>query len=138
MELLFLFIIAVIILGPDKLPEFARTLGKYWREFVKLREMVQREIQKELEPVESTVKEFKESIQSIERSAKELTNFSTNSEKLKVESKKEELSEDIKILAEELGVNISNKSKEEVLREIREKIKVLKHGGGGEGGSAAG
>lgn len=133
-ELLFLFIIAVIILGPDKLPEFARTLGRYWREFIKLREIVQREIQKELEPVQSTVEEFKGAVQSIKQSTKELTKLPATSSGTEAEAKVEELDSEIKSLAEELGINTENKSKDEVLREIRERIKVLRHGGG-EGGA---
>lgn len=56
-ELVLILIIAVIVLGPGKLPEVARALGKTMREFRSISDGVQNELRKELDSASSTVKE---------------------------------------------------------------------------------
>ena len=56
-ELVFILIIAVIVLGPGKLPEVARALGKTMREFRSISDGFQSELRKELDAASSTVKE---------------------------------------------------------------------------------
>lgn len=56
-ELVLILIIAVIVLGPGKLPEVARALGKTMREFRSLTDGFQNELRKELDSASSTVKE---------------------------------------------------------------------------------
>lgn len=56
-ELVFILIIAVIVLGPGKLPEVARALGKTMREFRSISDGFQSELRKELNDASSTVKD---------------------------------------------------------------------------------
>ena len=56
-ELVFILIIAVIVLGPGKLPEVARALGKTMRDFRSISDGFQSELRKELDTASSTVKE---------------------------------------------------------------------------------
>lgn len=64
-ELLIILAIALIIFGPNKLPELARAFGKAMREFKKATEEVKEsfsEEAKELEELTSTLNEEKESL----------------------------------------------------------------------------
>ena len=56
-ELVLILIIAVIVLGPGKLPEVARALGKTMREFRSISNGIQNELRKELDSASSGVKE---------------------------------------------------------------------------------
>jgi len=58
-EILVLFVIALLIFGPRKLPEIARSVGQAMREFRKAGEEVKRSLE---EPVE----EIRERIQNLE------------------------------------------------------------------------
>lgn len=64
-ELLLIFIIALIVLGPDKLPEIARTLGKAVRELRRMSMEVMAEFTKELRDMEAVSKEVKDTAQTI-------------------------------------------------------------------------
>ncbi len=47
-ELLIIAVFALIIFGPDKIPELARTLGKTWRTFKRAQEDMERVIRAEM------------------------------------------------------------------------------------------
>lgn len=47
-ELLVIFIVFLIFVGPRKLPEVARSLGKALREFVRAKEEVRRTLEREI------------------------------------------------------------------------------------------
>ncbi len=53
-KLLFVFIVAVILLGPDKLPRVARQLGAGWRKLQAFREQVDQEIRQNIPDLPST------------------------------------------------------------------------------------
>ena len=127
MELLLIFVLAVLIFGPDKLPEFARTIGRWWREFNKLREMVNRELAKELEPLTSTVSEFQRAVSDVGRGVSELSRFEPSPAP---SPRREAIDDDLRRLAEDLGVSVEGKSRSEVVREIREKVRELRGGDG--------
>jgi len=55
-ELVLVLVIAVIVLGPGKLPEVARALGKTMREFRSVTDSFQNELRKELDSTTSQVK----------------------------------------------------------------------------------
>ena len=52
MELLVIFVVALIVIGPRKLPQMARTLGKAFGEFKRVTSDVKRTIDLEVEKVE--------------------------------------------------------------------------------------
>ncbi len=105
-ELVLLLILALIIFGPEKLPEMARTMGKLYRQFKdytdSLKEIVEREINldefKRLNNIPDDIEELVLSKDEVERRKKEVL------EKLKKqkESKKGE-KETIEDVAEEKG-----------------------------------
>lgn len=43
-KLLIVVAVALVVLGPDKLPAFMRSVGKYWNEFQKVRSRLQSEM----------------------------------------------------------------------------------------------
>jgi Sec-independent protein translocase protein TatA len=43
-KILMILVVALIVLGPDKLPKVARQLGAGWRELLKFRDKVEREV----------------------------------------------------------------------------------------------
>ncbi len=60
-ELLLIFVIAVFIFGPGKIPEFARTLGKIVREINKYSSALTRDFKEEFEKGLQGTEENKES-----------------------------------------------------------------------------
>ncbi len=64
-ELLVIFLFIVLIFGPDKLPEIARKLGKYYSQLMKYKEYLDEEIRKgmleaDLEEKRSTKRKYVE------------------------------------------------------------------------------
>jgi Tat protein translocase TatB subunit len=68
-ELLLIFIIALIVFGPGRLPELARTLGKAMRELRRMSLEVTAEFTKELRDVEAISREVKETTETIKQAA---------------------------------------------------------------------
>jgi Tat protein translocase TatB subunit len=68
-ELLLIFIIALIVFGPGKLPELARTLGKAMRELRRMSLEVTAEFAKELRDMEAVSREMKETTEEIKQAA---------------------------------------------------------------------
>jgi Tat protein translocase TatB subunit len=68
-ELIVIFIIALIVFGPGKLPELARTLGKATRELKRMSLEVTAEFAKELRDVEAISREVKETTETIKQAA---------------------------------------------------------------------
>jgi len=68
-ELLLIFAIALIVLGPGKLPELARTLGKALRELRRMSLEVTAEFAKELRDLEAISSEVKETTEEIKQAA---------------------------------------------------------------------
>ena len=68
-ELLLIFVIALIVFGPGKLPELARTLGKAVRELRRMSLEVTAEFAKELRDVEAITEEVKETTEAIKQAA---------------------------------------------------------------------
>ncbi len=58
-ELIVIMVIALIVIGPNKLPELAKSLGKGLAEFKKASEDFQRNIQEEARKVEAQESEKK-------------------------------------------------------------------------------
>jgi Sec-independent protein translocase protein TatA len=114
-ELLVVLILGILILGPEKLPEFAQTLGKYVREFNKLRQMLESEIKKEITSVEKPLKEITEAPKDMDKKAKVSRRRAVGLRK--------DVDEEIKGLAEDLGISTEGKTRKEIIAEIRAKVK---------------
>jgi len=56
-EMIIILVIALIVIGPHKLPELAKSLGKGLAEFKKASEGFQRSVQEEANKPDETVKE---------------------------------------------------------------------------------
>ncbi len=61
-ELILIFVIALLVFGPKKLPEVGRTVGKALREFKKASEDIKGRIEEEIEA--SEIKDIRKDIQS--------------------------------------------------------------------------
>ncbi|HYN88036.1 MAG TPA: Sec-independent protein translocase protein TatB, partial [Ardenticatenaceae bacterium] len=59
-EMVFIFIIALIVFGPDRLPEIARKAGLIIRELRRMTTEVTEQVQRELDLVEEPVREVRE------------------------------------------------------------------------------
>jgi TatA/E family protein of Tat protein translocase len=53
-KLLVVAVVAVIVLGPDKLPEFARQVGATWRSFLVFRQRMESEVRNSVPDLPST------------------------------------------------------------------------------------
>lgn len=105
--MLVILVFVLLIFGPDKLPEIARTLGKYYSQLMKYKEFLDEEIKKGMLEDFSSPSSKKKKKKSIKK---------------KLESKKEdEVDEDLKSLAESLGIDAEGKNRKEIIEEIREK-----------------
>ncbi len=73
MELLVIFIVALVVIGPDKLPEYARKLGEALRQFKKYSSEATKDIREGLvEPLEEAQKPLKEALKPVNDLEKEL------------------------------------------------------------------
>jgi sec-independent protein translocase protein TatA len=61
-ELILVFVIALLVFGPKKLPEIGRSVGKALREFKKTSEEIKGRIEEEIEA--SEIKDLRKDIQS--------------------------------------------------------------------------
>ena len=52
-EILVILLVALIVIGPSKLPEIAKTLGKAFSEFKRVTSDVKKTIDKEIEKIEA-------------------------------------------------------------------------------------
>jgi sec-independent protein translocase protein TatB len=68
-EFIVVCIIALIVFGPGRLPELARTLGKAMRELRRMSLEVTAEFTKELRDMEAISKEVKETAETIKQAA---------------------------------------------------------------------
>ncbi len=62
MELILIFVVALLVFGPKKLPEIGRSVGKAMREFKKTSEEIKGRIEEEIEA--SEIKDIRKDIQS--------------------------------------------------------------------------
>ena len=112
-ELFVLLIIAIALLGPDKIPEFAKLIGRYWYKYQKWREMLNREISREISPIKDSVEEITHSVKTPVEELK------------KVNTDNSHISDDLRKLAIELGIDVEGKSRSEIYEEIKQRVKGL-------------
>ena len=66
-EVLILFLLVLLLFGPKKIPEIARTLGKGINEIKKVQRDINAEIHRYSDEIENPVKQIKEDIQGFEK-----------------------------------------------------------------------
>jgi TatA/E family protein of Tat protein translocase len=80
MELILIFVIALLVFGPKKLPEIGRSVGKALREFKKTSDEIKSRIEEEIDA--SEIKDIRKDIQSgvddLKTSVKDLTSGVTD------------------------------------------------------------
>lgn len=73
MEIVVIFVVALLVIGPNKLPEYARKFGQAMREFRKASEGITNEIKDNIvEPLEEAQKPLREAIEPITDLDKEI------------------------------------------------------------------
>jgi sec-independent protein translocase protein TatA len=65
-ELVFIFVLALLIFGPKKLPEIGKTIGKGMREFKKATNDLKSNWDEHLKDVESPVQDLKDSFNEVQ------------------------------------------------------------------------
>ena len=73
MELVVIFIVALLVIGPDKLPQYARKFGAAMREFRKASQGVTQELRESvIDPLEEAQKPLREAMEPLEDISKGL------------------------------------------------------------------
>ncbi len=73
MELVVIFLVALLVIGPDKLPSYARRLGNALREFRKASDDMTKDIRESVvEPLEEAQKPLREAMEPLEDLNREL------------------------------------------------------------------
>ncbi|MEM1575790.1 MAG: twin-arginine translocase TatA/TatE family subunit [Nitrososphaerota archaeon] len=114
-EIVLILVILLLIFGPSKMPEIARTLGEAFREFKKASEELQKTVE---EPVPQTTSQANISQTSPSQvSSSQVNNI----------PKKSKEDENLVIqLAKKLGINTEGKDIQTIMNEIEEKVKINK------------
>ncbi len=67
MELVVIFVVALLVIGPDKLPQYARKIGSALREFRRASQDVTQELrQSVIDPLEEAQKPLREAMEPLE------------------------------------------------------------------------
>ena len=73
MELVVIFIVALLVIGPDKLPQYARKFGAAMREFRKASQGVTQELRESvIDPLEDISKGLKSDLNAVEKDLKNI------------------------------------------------------------------
>ena len=75
MELVVILIVALVVIGPDKLPEYARKLGVAMNEFRKVSSEMTKDIKESVvEPLEEVQRPLKEALEPLDQLNKDVQN----------------------------------------------------------------
>ncbi len=75
MELVVIFLVALFVIGPDKLPEYARKLGIALNEFRKVSSEMTKDIKESVvDPLEEAQRPLKEALEPLEQMNKDVRN----------------------------------------------------------------
>ena len=106
-EIIFILIVILFMFGPEKLPEAARKLGRYYRQLNEYKKILDEEVKKGF--MEDTDEIFK---------LPEAEKKSSSRKKVKPG-----VDQELRSLASSLDIDPEGKTKEELLDEIRNKVK---------------
>ena len=85
-EIMFLLVFFLILFGPDKLPEVARTIGKYYAELNRYRKSLEEEFKKGvLEGEKGVVEEGSESDRSVAPTRRRVRRVKNDGSEVKVD-----------------------------------------------------
>jgi sec-independent protein translocase protein TatA len=79
-ELIVIFVIALLVFGPKKLPELGKSLGKGIREFKKATDDMKANWDDHIRDVEEPIKEVRKDLQETSQSIKDETSSSNGSQ----------------------------------------------------------
>jgi len=98
-ELAVIFVVALLLLGPDKLPELARGIGKFMREFRRqtdeVRGMVEREFYQMDQDVKEELPKAKNTVPSIKPPASEVPSLPDSSPQAVADSPAQQAAEPV-------------------------------------------
>jgi sec-independent protein translocase protein TatA len=103
-EIVLILVILLLIFGPSKMPEMARTLGEAFREFKKASEDLQKTVEG---PIPQTTSQVTPLVNNVSGKSKEDENL-------------------IIQLAKKLGIATEGKDIQTIMNEIEEKVKINK------------
>jgi len=118
-ELLIVLVIALLVFGPKKLPELARSLGQAVAEFNK----AQREFEREIEKAKSGVDREISAVTSLEPAPKAAPKAPQAASQQQPASVPTYSSQKISEIAKNLGIKTEGKTDAQLLKEISEKTK---------------
>ncbi len=111
-ELLLIFIVILLIFGPEKLPEFARKIGTWYRKLNEYKRYLDEEIRKGYLEAEKMVKLDSKLDNKLDKLSFKRVDV----------VEKDEVYRELVETAKELGIDPTGKGKVELAREIREKL----------------
>ena len=81
-EIILILVVALLIFGPKKLPEFAKTFGKAIREFRKTVNEAKSTIEEEIEKADESgdLRNIKQDIKDLDQDIKQISRFDLNME----------------------------------------------------------
>jgi Tat protein translocase TatB subunit len=111
-EMIVIFIVALIVLGPKKLPEVARALGKGLAEFKKtlqdVKESVNEEFKEATSDIRDTVADVKKQIETESQSAGKSITDTIEETKKQVETETQEINKTLNSPAKDAEEHIEN------------------------------
>ena len=116
-ELLLIIIIALILFGPKKIPEIARTLGQAVAEFRKASQAIY--------GVKNEIESTKKELESTLKMETPISKSESKPEKITQESKEHDYERRIIELAKKLNIQTENKPLDQIISEIEAKLKEL-------------
>ena len=130
-EIIVIFIVALIVIGPDKLPYYARKLGAGLREFRKATDDMTKDIRESVvEPLEEAQKPIREAMEPFEQLDRDVrNNFKETSDSLnnigkvkKTDKAADEIKADKDTAASAVNENAEKSANEDPAEEIPEDI----------------
>jgi Sec-independent protein translocase protein TatA len=93
-KLIIILIAAMLLIGPDKLPDIARTVGKFVKMFNAAKEDMERTIKAEMSTIEETTKVFADTGETVASNIYRDTNANSHASGSYVDSEDEEEEEE--------------------------------------------
>ena len=130
-EIIVIFIVALIVIGPDKLPYYARKLGAGLREFRKATDDMTKDIRESVvEPLEEAQKPIREAMEPFEQLDRDVrNNFKETSDSLnnigkvkKPDKAADEIKADKDMAASAVNENAEKSANEDPAEQIPEDI----------------